>query len=176
MTRVGCREVVFLAKKGICFLLVCLLFLVGCHGKSGWNAEQLFDHICSRIDIPRCEVYRYASDKSQNKLLSRLYSHGIGDIPPAVAFCDDYLICLYEGNEIWELHIFRTVSIYDNKRIQEMLVARRDMLQNSEHFSYYSDLTQKRVLTAEVFSYRNFVILSVTDQNESVRKALMEIK
>ena len=88
----------------------------------------------------------------------------------------DYLICLYEGNEIWELHIFRTVSIYVNKRIQEMLVARRDMLQNSEHFSYYSDLTQKRVLTAEVFSYRNFVILSVTDQNESVRKALIQIK
>ncbi len=165
-----------MAKKGICLLLCCLIFLVGCHGKSEWSAEELFDHIRSQINIPRCEVYRYASDKSQNEVLSRLYSRGIADIPPAVAFCDDYLICLYEGNEIWELHVFRTVSIYDNKRIQEMLVARRDMLQNNESFSYYSDLTQKRVLTAEVFSYRNFVILSVTDQNESVRKSLMQIK
>lgn len=165
-----------MTKKGICLLLVCLLFLVGCHGKSELNAEGVFVRIKHRVDIPICEVYRYVSDTSQNRILSRLYSRGGADIPPAIAFCDDYLICLYEGNDIWELHIFRTVSIYDNKRIREMLVARRDMLQGSELFSYYSDSTQRRVLAAEVFSYRNFVVLSVTDQNESVRETLMQIK
>lgn len=167
---------IFLAKKGICLLLVCVLLLVGCYGKSEWSCNDVFENIRYSVEIPSCEVYRYAADGSQNKLLSRLYSRGSADIPPAIAFCDDYLLCLHTGNDIWELHIFRTVSIYDNKRILEMLAVRRDMLQNSEVFSYYSDTAQKRVFMAEIFSYRNFVVLSITDQNETVRKVLDHMK
>ena len=165
-----------MAKKGISLLLVCLLFLVGCHGKSEQSAYEIFWRIKSKVEIPVCEVYRYVADDSQNRLLSRLYSRGEDIIPPAIAFCDDYLICLYSGNDIWELHIFCTVSIYDNKRIHEMLVMRRDMLQKNEAFSYYSEETQKRVLSAEIISYRNFVILAVTDHNSIIRAELDKIK
>ena len=160
----------------MCLILICVLFLVGCHGKSSQSAYQVFWRIQSKIEIPNCEVYQYAKDKLQDRILSRLYSKDDNIIPPAVAFCDDYLICLYNGNDIWELHIFRTLSIYDNKRIYEMLVMRRDILQDSEAFSYYSEETQKRVLSAEIINCRNFVILAVTDHNAVIRNELAEIK
>jgi len=53
---------------------------------------------------------------------------------------------------------------------------RRDMLQKNEAFSYYSEETQKRVLSAEIISYRNFVILAVTDHNSIIRAELDKIK
>ena len=165
-----------MAKKGMCLILICVLFLVGCHGKSNQSAYEVFWRIQSKVEIPNCEVYQYAKDKLQDRVLSRLYSRDDDIIPPAVAFCDDYLICLYNGNDIWELHIFRTLSIYDNKRIYEMLVMRRDILQDSEAFSYYSEETQKRVLSAEIINFRNFVILAVTDHNAVIRNELAKIK
>ena len=145
---------------------------MGCSGKSDESALSLFSSVKQRLNIPDCDIYCYVKDDSQNQVLSRLYSGGDGFLPPAVAFCDDYLICLYNGNDVWELHIFRTVSIYDNKRIREMLISRRDKLQNSEKLSYYSEETQKRVMMAEVFSFQNFVILAVTDQNYLIKNAL----
>lgn len=163
---------IVLFKRGVCCLLCCLIFLSGCYGKSDLGADQLFEKICTVVSIPRCEIYRYAADETQNRYLSRLYSRTDSYILPAIAFCDDYLICLYEGNDLWELHIFRTVSVYDNKRIEEMLISRRDILQNSDIFSYYSEDTQKRVSEAQVFSYRNFVVLAVTDQNEAIQGLL----
>lgn len=159
-------------KRGACCLLCCLIFLGGCYGKSDLGADQLFEKIRTVESIPRCEIYRYSADETQNRYLSRLYSSDESYVFPAIAFCDDYLICLYEGNDIWEVHIFRTVSIYDNKRIEEMLITRRDLLQSSDNFAYYSESTQKRVSTAQVFSYRNFVILAVTDQNERIASLL----
>ena len=156
-------------KKAVCFLLCCLILLVGCHGKSEQSVYEIFCHIKSRIEIPDCEIYRFLSDDSQNHILSRLYSQEGDTVPPAVAFCDDYLICTYHGNDVWELHIFRTVSIYDNKRIYEMLVMRRDLLQKNAAFSYYSEETEKRVMAAEIISYRNFVVLAVTDHNSIIR-------
>ena len=161
-----------MVKKGICLLLACLLFLVGCHGKSETSLYEIFCRIQSRIEIPDCEIYRYVSDDSQNRVLTRLYADQADYVPPAIAFCDDYLICLYSGNDIWELHIFRTVSIYDNKRIYEMLVMRRDMLQKNASFSYYSEESEKRVLAAEIIVYRNYVVLAVTDHNAIVRSEL----
>lgn len=133
------------------------------------SAEELFYRIGTRIEIPDCEIYRYVADDSQNRLLSRLYSREEDVMPPAVAFCDDYLICLYSGNDVWELHLFRTVSIYDNKRIYEMLLMRKDSLQKNEAFSYYSEETAKRVSAAEIIVYRNLVVLAVTDRNDVVR-------
>ena len=160
---------IFLFKKGTCLLLACLIFMVGCQGKSERGVYDIFCHIKSQIEIPDCEIYRYVSDGSQNRILTRLYADSDDSVPPAIAFCDDYLICLYNGNDVWELHIFRTVSIYDNKRIYEMLLMRRDMLHKNIAFSYYSEETEKRVRSAEIISYRNFVVLAVTDQNATVR-------
>lgn len=159
-----------MAKRGFC-LLCCLLLLTGCYGKSALRVEKIFENIKGVVDLPRCEIYRYVTDQSHNRLLSRLYTNtdNTNTVPPALAFCDDYLICLGEGDEIWELHIFCTASVYDNKRIQEMLIKRRDLLQEKESFRYYSETSQTRVLGAEVFSFQNFVILSVTDQNEAIR-------
>lgn len=163
-------------KKGLCFILSLLFFLVGCHGKSKKDCYEFFKQIQRQMEIPSCAIYRYHPDQSQNRILSRLYGSEESIMPPAIAFCDDFLLCLYEGDDIWELHVFRTISIYDNKRIQEMLISRRDMLQNGESWGYYSELTQNRVLTAEVFSYQNFVILAVTDRNEDVHTILKSMK
>ena len=146
--------------------------MVGCNGKSDATAYALFSAFSERVEIPNCEVYSYVSDSSHQQLLTKLYSSDEKRVPPAVAFCDDYLICLYNGNSVWELHIFRTVSIYDNKRIYNMLLYRRDLLQKSEFFSYYSESTQKRILEAEIITYRNFVILAVTDHNEILHDIL----
>lgn len=163
-------------KKGICFLLCCLILLVGCHGKIEQSVYEIFCHIKSRIEIPDCEIYHFVADDSQNHILSRLYSQEGDIVPPAVAFCDDYLICLYHGNDVWELHIFRTVSIYDNKRIYEMLVMRRDLLQKNVGFSYYSEETEKRVMAAEIINYRNFIVLAVTDHNSIIRDEFENMK
>lgn len=163
-----------MAKKVICLVLCCVLLLVGCHGKSEFSADEIFERIQSKVTIPVCEVYRYVTDDSQNRLLSRLYSNE-NETPPAVAFCDDYLICIYSGNDIWELHIFRTVSIYDNKRLYEMLLTRRDLLQKNASFAYYSEETEKRVRSAEMITFQNFVILAVTDHNDVIRQQLERI-
>ena len=163
---------IFLAIKCLCFLLCCLIVLVGCTGKSALTAYHVFQRIKDKIDIPSCEIYTYSRDMSQNSLLIRLYSYDENAIPPAIAFCDDYLICLYHGNELWELHIFRTVSVYDNKRICEMLMSRRDILQHSENYGFFSESTQKRVMSADVFTFQNFVVLAITDDNRQIRKLL----
>ena len=158
---------IFVFRKVIC-LLLCCVFLVGCYGKGNESVYEIIERVKTQVEIPDCEIYRYVRDDSQNQILSRLYSHD-GGLPPAVAFCDDYLICLYQGNEIWELHMFRTISIYDNRRIYEMLVERRDLLQKRMLFLYDSEVTETRVRSAEIINYRNYVVLAVTDHNSIIR-------
>lgn len=164
---------IFLKKKRIVFLLIfCLLFTTSCRGKSAKTAYDLYSVLENRLDIPESEIFTYVPDTSHNALMARLYGEKSEAVPAALAFCDDYCLCLYKGNGVWELHIFRTVSIYDNKKVVEMLTARRDLLQSSENSAYYDDTTQERIASAQILTHKNFVVLALTDDNECVKDAL----
>lgn len=125
--------------------------------------------------MPNCELYRYVSDERNDTLLAELYSKN-GTAPAALDCCDDYLICLYVGNEIWELHIFRCVSIYDTPKIGEMLIERRDLLKSNLQFTYFSDTSRERINAARVITHKNFVILAITDDNDIIENKLKELR
>ncbi len=164
-------------KKSLLFFLslflTAALTLTGCAGKSELTAYDLYSLISDKLEIPECEVFSYVSDTSHDRLLTRLYGESDDAEPPAaLSLCDDYLICLFKGNTVWELHIFRTVSIYENDKLTDMLLMRRDRLQKNDVTDYLSEEDAERVRGAQVMSHRNFVLLAVTDDNETVHKVL----
>lgn len=167
---------IFLKKTCFLLILAALLLLSGCSGKSRLTAADLYDAIAEKIHIPESEIYSYVPDDSQDKRMIRLYGETGDEVPPAaLSLCDDYLVCLYKGNHIWELHIFRTVSIYENQKLVDMLLKRRDLLQKSDLSDYLSEEDAERVAAAEVLTCRNFVVLAVTDENEAVRRIINAI-
>ena len=156
-------------KFGVILLIFILLQTTSC-GTSRVSALDLFEEVNKTVSFDNCTMYTYipdADNDTRNLLLSRIYSDG-SLLPPEISLCDDYLIVLHNGNEIMELHIFRAVSAYDAPKLEDMLVARRDRMQNGEIYDYVDESSSERIASAMIITEGRFGILSVTDKNETI--------
>ena len=158
---------VFFLKKFSIFLIAFVMILSSCASKQPLTVDEIFLRYASAVEMPSCEIYRPSGENSENSLPQKLYQNS-----DAFSYCSEYLICLYQGNEIWEIHILKTASEYDNPKAIELLLERRDLLQKEENMKSYSEESMKRVNEAMLIEKGRYLILAVTDRNDILKDLL----
>lgn len=129
-----------------------------------------------RLQELSVEIYPYRSDLVNATFFSRLY-HGISSpsYPDEFSYCDDYYVALSSGSDLWELHIFHTVSAYDLPVVRGMLQERRDRLQRECASGFYNEITHERITMATIFSIDQYVFLCITDHNDLIKEEMQKI-
>lgn len=119
--------------------------------------------------LPPCELICYAPDDSNDRLLTRMFAPGGSHLPPAVSLCNDYLLCIGSDRNTFEIIIFRTVSLYDNTQVEDMLTQRCELLKKGQSLLTPDENAQRAI----VYSQQNFVILLATDDNDFYRRQML---
>ena len=148
-------------------MIALVMVFSSCTSKQPLTVDEIFLRYASAVEMPSCEIYRSSGENPEQTLPQKLYQNS-----DAFSYCSEYLICLYQGNEIWEIHILKTASEYDNPKVAELLLKRRDLLQKEENMKSYSEESMKRVNEALLIEEGHYLILAVTDRNDILKDLL----
>ena len=122
------------------------------------------------------EAYLYRSDLNDVSFFSNLYyGKNLNQMPDEFAYCDDYYVALCSSLELWEVHIFRVVSMYNSGDVVSMLQNRRDRLQRESSFGMYSDAIVERIENIKIFTIDKYVIMLVTDHNAQTEDTIRKL-
>jgi hypothetical protein len=88
--------------------------------------------------------------------------------------CIDYTVYLSRDDIIWEIHVYRVVSAYDNDEVIKMLSQRQNMISMAE-IGEYSAESLERARNALIITRKNVVCLIITDDNECYKERILNI-
>lgn len=151
--------------------MICLLFiLTSCHGTKPTCYELYSAVTPENLSV---SVYPYKTDMTYASFFSRLYyGEKNNTLPDEFTYCDDYYVAIGSQSDIWELHIFHTVSEYDTERVINMLMKRKERLQKENNASLYSEKGYERIQAAVIFTVEKYVVLSITDHNSLIEQEI----
>ena len=162
---------IFLQKIVIAFIILLSLVLQGCSALT-FKCEISSSDIaarCIKDSHPDVSIYMgwgTPCDSLSKERMNLLY--GFSD---AADKCIDYTVYLSNDDLIWEIHIYRVVSAYDNDEVMKMLSQRQNMLSMAE-VGEYSKESLERARNSLLFSKKNIVCLLITENNEKYREII----
>ncbi len=136
---------------------------------------DVFTYLTEDKALPPCQLVTFQTDDSNDRLLRRLFSPESQKTHPAILLCDDYLICTGTGTALFEIIIFRTVSLYDNVQIAEMLSERSELLKKGNFTQSPEISSDSGEIHTAIITEKNFVVLLATNDNDYFYNRLLSL-
>ena len=155
----------------IAFLVLLSLVLQGCSALT-FKCELSSSDIAARcIKDSRHDVSIYMGRGTPYDTLSKEKMNLLYGFSDAADKCIDYTVYLSRDDLVWEIHIYRVVSAYDNEEVIKMLSQRQNMISMAE-IGEYSPESLERARESLVFSKKNIVCLLITENNEKYKEII----
>ena len=150
------------------FLIIFMLLLSSCKYKCELYSSDIISYVLNTEQSQSYDVYvgyGFSSDSFSEKELERFY--GVYD---AAYKCTDYAAAFSRSDNPWEIHIFRTRSLYDNKSVVSMLRRRADFITKEENNNYIG-----KTIDYIIFEEKNIICLVVGERCNTYRERICNL-
>ncbi len=161
-------------------ILICatLLFCVACSESKEFPSDTTCEQILNAATAAQSydNTQNYIKDKSDlNANLMSMWSDGVFDECEEFDLLADYAICHSNDNTTYEISVLKAKSKDDVSKLESLLERRKQTLEGGTQAAY--DPNFKKIMKdAKIITDGDFVILLITNDNDTVIDAIEKLK